>query len=200
MRQIEKLRRYFSHLIRAQLTVTQEGYRYEAELRVVVADREAASIIAPKDRTGASAIAVAPAGAALDAGVASIVDRVRSVLFFILCCSVGSSRWLAAPWRLTGYGTAWVVIGIRGAQKEAWHGLEAAGQSPRIPAKAVTAGRCLLMQLNVNDNVSHSCFEVVFVYLVHNRTFQVVFLWLSRQKRGTEDGKARPPAWASSIE
>ena len=35
VRQIEKLRRYFSHLISAQLTVTQEGYRYEAELRVV---------------------------------------------------------------------------------------------------------------------------------------------------------------------
>ncbi len=33
-RRIEKLQRYFSHLISAQLTVTEEGYRHQAELRV----------------------------------------------------------------------------------------------------------------------------------------------------------------------
>jgi putative sigma-54 modulation protein len=33
-RRIEKLQRYFSHLISAQLTVTEEGYRHEAELRI----------------------------------------------------------------------------------------------------------------------------------------------------------------------
>lgn len=33
-RRIEKLQRYFSHLIRAQLTVTEEGYRHQAELRI----------------------------------------------------------------------------------------------------------------------------------------------------------------------
>ncbi len=33
-RRIEKLRRYFSHLISAQLTVTEEGYRHSAELRI----------------------------------------------------------------------------------------------------------------------------------------------------------------------
>ncbi len=31
---IEKLQRYFSHLISAQLTVTEEGYRHRAELRI----------------------------------------------------------------------------------------------------------------------------------------------------------------------
>jgi ribosome hibernation promoting factor len=31
---IEKLQRYFSHLISAQLTVTEEGYRHQAELRI----------------------------------------------------------------------------------------------------------------------------------------------------------------------
>jgi putative sigma-54 modulation protein len=34
-RRIEKLQRYFSHLISAQLTVTEEGYRHSAELRIV---------------------------------------------------------------------------------------------------------------------------------------------------------------------
>ncbi|MBI4365058.1 MAG: ribosome-associated translation inhibitor RaiA [Candidatus Latescibacteria bacterium] len=34
-RRIEKLQRYFAHLIRAQLTVTEEGYRHLAELRIV---------------------------------------------------------------------------------------------------------------------------------------------------------------------
>jgi ribosome hibernation promoting factor len=34
-RRIEKLQRYFSHLISAQLTVTEEGYRHLAELRIV---------------------------------------------------------------------------------------------------------------------------------------------------------------------
>ncbi|HEY3156559.1 MAG TPA: ribosome-associated translation inhibitor RaiA [Candidatus Eisenbacteria bacterium] len=33
-RRIEKLQRYFSHLISAQLTVTEEGYRHLAELRI----------------------------------------------------------------------------------------------------------------------------------------------------------------------
>jgi putative sigma-54 modulation protein len=33
-RRIEKLQRYFSHLISAQLTVTEEGYRHTAELRI----------------------------------------------------------------------------------------------------------------------------------------------------------------------
>src|SRR5256885_8746712 len=33
-RRIEKLQRYFSHLISAQLTVTEEGYRHQAELRI----------------------------------------------------------------------------------------------------------------------------------------------------------------------
>lgn len=33
-RRIEKLQRYFSHLISAQLTVTEEGYRHRAELRI----------------------------------------------------------------------------------------------------------------------------------------------------------------------
>ena len=33
-RRIEKLQRYFSHLISAQLTVTEEGYRHSAELRI----------------------------------------------------------------------------------------------------------------------------------------------------------------------
>lgn len=33
-RKIEKLQRYFSHLISAQLTVTEEGYRHTAELRI----------------------------------------------------------------------------------------------------------------------------------------------------------------------
>jgi putative sigma-54 modulation protein len=33
-RRIEKLQRYFSHLISAQLTVTEEGYRHQAELRL----------------------------------------------------------------------------------------------------------------------------------------------------------------------
>ncbi|TMQ58215.1 MAG: ribosome-associated translation inhibitor RaiA [Candidatus Eisenbacteria bacterium] len=33
-RRIEKLQRYFSHLISAQLTVTEEGYRHMAELRI----------------------------------------------------------------------------------------------------------------------------------------------------------------------
>src|SRR5262245_6125443 len=33
--QIEKLERYFSHLITAELTVTQEGYRHDAELRLL---------------------------------------------------------------------------------------------------------------------------------------------------------------------
>src|SRR5262249_9045635 len=32
---IEKLERYFSHLITAELTVTQEGYRHDAELRLL---------------------------------------------------------------------------------------------------------------------------------------------------------------------
>jgi len=32
---IQKLLRYFSHLASAQLTVTQEGYRHEAELRLI---------------------------------------------------------------------------------------------------------------------------------------------------------------------
>jgi len=32
---IQKLRRYFSHLASAQLTVTQEGYRHQAELRLI---------------------------------------------------------------------------------------------------------------------------------------------------------------------
>jgi putative sigma-54 modulation protein len=32
---IRKLQRYFSHLISAQLTVTQEGYRHQAELRLL---------------------------------------------------------------------------------------------------------------------------------------------------------------------
>ncbi|HLF05983.1 MAG TPA: ribosome-associated translation inhibitor RaiA, partial [Thermoplasmata archaeon] len=32
---IQKLRRYFSHLANAQLTVTQEGYRHQAELRLI---------------------------------------------------------------------------------------------------------------------------------------------------------------------
>ena len=34
-RRIEKLQRYFAHLISAQLTVTEEGYRHLAELRIV---------------------------------------------------------------------------------------------------------------------------------------------------------------------
>ncbi len=33
-RRIEKLQRYFSHLISAQLTVTEERYRHSAELRI----------------------------------------------------------------------------------------------------------------------------------------------------------------------
>jgi ribosomal subunit interface protein len=33
-RRIEKLQRYFSHLISANLTVTEEGYRHQAELRI----------------------------------------------------------------------------------------------------------------------------------------------------------------------
>jgi len=33
-RRIEKLQRYFSHLISAQLTVTEEGYRHLAELHI----------------------------------------------------------------------------------------------------------------------------------------------------------------------
>ena len=33
-RRIEKLQRYFSHLISAQLTVAEEGYRHLAELRI----------------------------------------------------------------------------------------------------------------------------------------------------------------------
>ena len=34
-RRIEKLQRYFAHLISAQLTVTEEGYRHLAELRIL---------------------------------------------------------------------------------------------------------------------------------------------------------------------
>lgn len=34
-RRIEKLQRYFGHLISAQLTVTEEGYRHLAELRIL---------------------------------------------------------------------------------------------------------------------------------------------------------------------
>ena len=34
-RRIEKLQRYFAHLISAQLTVTREGYRHLAELRIL---------------------------------------------------------------------------------------------------------------------------------------------------------------------
>jgi len=33
-RRLEKLQRYFSHLISAHLTVTEEGYRHQAELRI----------------------------------------------------------------------------------------------------------------------------------------------------------------------
>src|SRR4051812_46518704 len=50
-RRIEKLQRYFSHLISAQLTVTEEGYRHQAELRIFGNGVDVTSRAQDKDAT-----------------------------------------------------------------------------------------------------------------------------------------------------